>query len=419
MSFDPQTATVDQWLERIEALHPSEIELGLDRVKAVAERLDCLHPAPLVILVGGTNGKGTTSALLAALLQAQGMKVGVYCSPHIHRYNERVMVDGTEVSDEALCAGFRAVEAGRGDTSLTYFEFGTLAALKWFSEQKLDACVLEIGLGGRLDAVNIVEPDISVITSIGLDHQAWLGDTVEQIAYEKVGIARSGKVLVCGQPNPPANARTAVEDMAASWVGRGEVFDVVRQQDGSLDVSFLYDGESRQWHLPAARIPYHNVATAIQTLALMDQLPPQDKVERVLKHLRVPGRLQSYRHSSGLIVTLDVAHNEQAAAYLASSLHHVDGIILGMLTDKESAAVLAALPQHDKLICCGLECPRGLSADALAARFTAVELRTAATVTEAMGLLPDSGHWLICGSFFTVDAAMEVIKGEPGQWNSI
>ena len=185
MSFDTQQASLAQWLERLEALHPTEIELGLARISRVAERLDCLRPAPLVILVGGTNGKGTTSALLSALLQAQGLTVGLYCSPHIHRYNERVQVNGREVSDADLCAGFRAVEAARGDTSLTYFEFGTLAALHWFKQQQLDACVLEIGLGGRLDAVNIVDADISVVTSIGLDHQAWLGDTVEQIGYEK------------------------------------------------------------------------------------------------------------------------------------------------------------------------------------------------------------------------------------------
>ena len=421
MSFNARSATLEQWLERIEALHPSEIELGLARVREVAERLDCLHPAPLVILVGGTNGKGTTSALLAALLQSQGMKVGVYSSPHIHRYNERVMVNGDEVSDEELCAGFRAVEAGRGDTQLTYFEFGTLAALSWFSAQQLDACVLEIGLGGRLDAVNIVEPDISVVTSIGLDHQAWLGDTLEQIAYEKVGIARPGKVLVCGQPEPPANARIAVQEMAASWVGRGESFDVSRDEGGTLQVRFLYDGTAREWHLPEARIPHHNVATALQTLALMDRLPPQDKVERVLHHLRVPGRLQSYRKSTGLKLTLDVAHNEQAAAYLAGCLPAVDGIILGMLGDKDAAAVAAVLPQRQQLICCGLDCPRGLTAAELAAHLPAVaaRLQQATDVAEAMQQLPAEGHWLVCGSFFTVEAAMDVIKQEPEQWNSI
>jgi len=420
MSFNPETATLSQWLQRLEALHPTEIELGLDRVRAVGERLGCLRPAPLVILVGGTNGKGTTSALLAALLETQGMKVGVYSSPHIRRYNERVMVNGKEVSDEDLCAGFRAVETLRGDTSLTYFEFGTLAALNWFDRQDLDACVLEIGLGGRLDAVNIVDPDISVVTSIGLDHQAWLGDTVEQIAYEKVGIARPGQLLVCGQPNPPANARIAVEEIAASWVGRGEAFDVERDKDGRLTVNYLQDGKHCRLHLPGARIPYHNVATAVQTLALLDLLPPQDHIERVLHRLRVPGRLQSYRNKSGLVITLDVAHNEQAAAYLTTCMPDVDGIILGMLSDKNARAVARVLPKREKTICVGLDCGRGLTAEALLQKTGMTDnVQTALHVADAMARLPPSGHWLICGSFYTVEAALQVIKQESEQWNSI
>ena len=168
--------SVAEWLSHLEAIHPSEIELGLERVAAIGEQLDCLKPAPLVILVAGTNGKGTTCALMSRLLQVQGLRVGQYSSPHIQSYNERVCINDQQISDDDLCVSFQAVEQARGETSLTYFEFGTLAALWHFKQQNLDAVVLEIGLGGRLDAVNIVEPDISVVTSIGLDHQAWLGD---------------------------------------------------------------------------------------------------------------------------------------------------------------------------------------------------------------------------------------------------
>ncbi len=185
----------DEWLRYLEAIHPSGIDLGLERVAHVAETLGCVKPAPLVILIGGTNGKGTTSALIAALLRKQGKRVGMYNSPHIHRYNERVSVDGSDISDSDLCLSFEAVEEARGDTTLTYFEFGTLAALWHFRQQSLDAVVLEIGLGGRLDAVNVVDPDISVVTSIGLDHQDWLGDTLDDIAYEKCDASR--REVIC------------------------------------------------------------------------------------------------------------------------------------------------------------------------------------------------------------------------------
>lgn len=418
MSFDVQNASLEQWLARLEAMHPTEIELGLGRVRAVGERLGCLRPAPLVILVGGTNGKGTTSALLAALLRTQGLNVGVYCSPHIHRYNERVMLNGREVSDADLCAGFRAVEAQRGDISLTYFEFGTLAAMHWFSQQAVDAVVLEIGLGGRLDAVNIAEPDISVVTSIGLDHQAWLGDTVEQIAYEKVSIARAGQYLVCGQPQPPANARAVADDIGAHWVCRDEDFFIEPASDG-LAMRFRLNGAEQSWQLPLAQIPYHNVATAVQTLALINRLPEHDVTAQVIRDLRVPGRLQTFQRGP-LRLTLDVAHNEQAADYIGRQLQRVDGIILGMLGDKDVAAVVRALPDCERFILVGLDCPRGMTAETLAQRAHFVRPVSLVTdVEQAMKQLPDSGHWLVCGSFYTVEAAMEVIRQETELWNSI
>lgn len=413
--FVPETANVDQWLVRLEALHPVEIDLGLARVSAVGQRMGCLKPAPLVLVVGGTNGKGTTSALLAALLRAQGLRVGVYNSPHIHRYNERVSIDGQLIDDGSLCASFRAVEAKREGSSLTYFEFGTLAALAYFQAEEVDACVLEVGLGGRLDAVNIVEPSISVVTSIGLDHQAFLGDSVEQIAVEKLGIARADQYLVCGQLQPPANAKPHIETLGARWVGRGEQFDVETSEKG-LCVRFIdAQGQSQHWTLPQAHIPHHNVATAIQALALLQRLPSQKIVAACIEALRVAGRLQAFARGA-LHLTLDVAHNPQAAQYVGQRLGQVDGVILGMLADKDAQGVLDVLPAHDQLWLVGLDGPRGVNADELNQRLAGRGTRTFNNVAEAMDALPESGRWLLCGSFYTVEAALSVIEQEASAW---
>lgn len=406
--------TSEQWLEYLESLHPSDIELGLARISAVAEQLHCLKPAPLVILVAGTNGKGTTSALLAALLKDQGMRVGVYSSPHIRRYHERVMIDGEMISDADLIRSFEQVESVRGETALTYFEFGTLAALWHFQQHNLDACVLEIGLGGRLDAVNIVDADIAVVTSIGLDHQSWLGETLDDIAFEKCGIARSGKYLVCGQANPPKAAKTQTESLGGHWCTRGQHFDIVETAAG-LEISFMSPSGQQEWHAPSAHIPYHNVATAIQTLALLNQLPSQALVSDTVRSLCVPGRLQSIRlgeHNTRL--TLDVAHNPQAAAYLTTRLPRVDGIVLAMLADKEVEAVVAALPAAPVYHLCSLDVLRGLSARQLQTRLAGnldADIHLFSSVADGLDSISNNQHWLVAGSFYTVEAALQ--KTQP------
>lgn len=412
--FDVNHASLNDWLARLEQLHPTEIDLGLTRVGQVAKRLNCLKPAPLVIVVGGTNGKGTTSAFISALLMAQGLKVGQYNSPHIHRYNERVRINEQEASDADICRSFQTVEAQRQNTSLTYFEFGTLAALEYFKQQQVDACVLEIGLGGRLDAVNIVDSDIAVVTSVGLDHQAFLGNTLEQIAYEKCSIARAGKYLVCGQINPPATAFETVQKLGGKWCARNQDFFIEQNSQGLL-VRFTTE-QMQEWQLPKAHIPHHNVATALQTLALINQLPSQQLTSQVLSNLRVPGRLQHFQRGD-LTLILDVAHNEQAAAYIGEALPKVDGLILGMLADKEPDKVFPVLPKAKRLILVGLDGHRGQSAAQLLARAEfspKPELKD--NVAAAMATLPNHGCWLICGSFHTVDAALEVINQE-GTWS--
>lgn len=433
--------SVQGWLDYMESLHSADIELGLERVREVARRLDCLRPAPRVILVGGTNGKGTTTALMSALLVRQGMRVGVYNSPHILKYNERVSLNGQNISDADLCESLALVEQARNGTPLTYFEYGTLAALAWFRNQQLDACVLEIGLGGRLDAVNIVDADLCVVTSIGLDHEAWLGNTLGQIAYEKCAIARAGRYLVCGQPYPPVEARQTVSALGGLWLGRGDDFEIQESPDGRLLLQFrpnMDDDVRMNWSLPAARIPAANVATAIQGLAAMGHLLPEQEVADTLKRLRVPGRLQQWRHVSGLTLTLDVGHNEQAAAYLGSRRLGIDGIVLGMLADKAVELVVQKLPAVRHWMLAGLQGPRALNAADLqrrveaglaeAGRLERADIRSADNVVEALDwLLVNAGadsHWLVAGSFFTVEQAMLWIEagnrdsGAP-QWTNI
>lgn len=224
--------SLGEWLAYLERLHPSAIDMGLERSREVAQRLGLGKPAPLVVTVTGTNGKGSTCAFLASLIAAQGQRVGVYSSPHLLRYNERVLLDGREASDEELCRAFTAVEAARGEISLTYFEMGTLAAFWLFERAQLDAVVLEVGLGGRLDAVNLVDADLALITSIGLDHADWLGDTRESVAFEKAGIMRAGMPALCGDLDPPQPLLEQAVTLDTPLFLRGRDYDLnVQAQD--------------------------------------------------------------------------------------------------------------------------------------------------------------------------------------------
>lgn len=400
--------TLPQWLDYLESLNPQVIDLGLQRVAEVVDRLQCRRPAPLTIIVAGTNGKGTSSALLAALLRTQGLTVGVYSSPHLRYYNERVGIDGEWISDEDLIASFERVEQARGDLALTYFEFGTVSALEFFARQSLDVCVLEIGLGGRLDAVNVAEADVTLVTSIGLDHQAWLGDTVEQIAYEKCAIARAGVPLVCGQPLPPSTAKETVLQVQGQWYGRGEAFDIERNNDG-YRLRFDDQGQERYWHLPIPNIPYHNVATAIQALALVQRLPPLDVCQHVVAELTVNGRLQRYLLDDQQWL-LDVAHNPQAMAHLQSQLPEVDGVVFSALADKPVAELLASLPAHKQLLLTGLDVYRGLSVEQLLelAGDAGRAAKCFDTIADAMAYARQQGgrNWLVAGSFYTVEQAL-------------
>ncbi|MCU1716016.1 bifunctional tetrahydrofolate synthase/dihydrofolate synthase [Pseudomonas sp. 5P_3.1_Bac2] len=344
--------SLSDWLSYLEQLHPSAIDMGLERSRVVLERLALGQVAPRVITVTGTNGKGSTCAFIAALLKAQGLKVGVYSSPHLLRYNERVQIAGVEASDEQLCAAFEAVQAARGEVSLTYFEMGTLAAFWLFQRAGLDAVVLEVGLGGRLDAVNLLDADIAVVTSIGLDHSDWLGDTRESVAFEKAGIFRAGKPVVCGDLQPPQPLLAQVAALATPYYQRGEQFDL--SLNGSTWAWQGLDGQGQRLSLPALPrldLPMQNAALALQVYALM-QLPWQPAViTEALLQTRVAGRLDRRTINwSGKTLTLllDVGHNPHAANYLAQYLlEQGTGVtryaVFGLLADKDLPGVVTPL----------------------------------------------------------------------------
>lgn len=304
--------SLSTWLRHLESLHPREIELGLTRVASVARHLELLPITCPVVTVAGTNGKGSVVAVLEAMLLAQGRRPGVFTSPHLQRFNERIRLDGVEADDAAIVRALEAVDGARGDISLTYFEFATLAGLWLFREAAVDVLVLEVGLGGRLDAVNIIDPDIAVITRIALDHQAWLGETREAIAKEKAGILRPGRPAVLADPEPVDGLREAVVEIGCQplWLGEAMGLD----EEGAQWTGWLQHRDGQRLELPAlprtALLPV-NVCAALQALALLDLLPPPEQLSQVLGDLRLPGRLQQCQ-VAGQDWILDVAHNPEA-----------------------------------------------------------------------------------------------------------
>ncbi|MGH8445461.1 MAG: bifunctional tetrahydrofolate synthase/dihydrofolate synthase [Solimonas sp.] len=411
----PRSArSLDEWLRLQETLNPRAIELGLDRVRAVASRLGLPAAGPHTLTVAGTNGKGSSAALAAAVYRAGGYHVGLYTSPHVLRYNERVQIDGQMVSDDALCEAFEAIDAVRGDIPLTYFEFGTLAALWLFRAARVDVQVLEIGLGGRLDAANLVDADVALLTNVGLDHQDWLGNDREQIGTEKAGIFRAGRPAVIVEREPPQSVLDAAARLGALPLRLGTDFDYVVLPDGSW--SWRYRGET--WtRLPppalAGDVQYQNAAgvfAAVQA-GLQRQPVRRDACERGLALLRLRGRCESYRG-----VLLDVAHNVEAAQVLADFLRQRPqpcALVLGMLADKPAGAVGRLLAGvADPILAVGLPGPRGLSADALQARLAeaGVDSRTCDNIADALhearAAVGSQGCVAATGSFLTVAAAI-------------
>ncbi len=410
-------------------MHPVAIDMGLERVATVGARLDLRFDCP-VITVGGTNGKGSTCAMLESMLMQGSYRVGLYTSPHILDFNERARIEGRSVSDAVLCDAFAAVEAVRGDVSLTYFEFTTLAILKLFADAKLDAVILEVGLGGRLDAVNIIDPDVAIVTSVDLDHQQYLGDTREKIGFEKAGIFRPQRAAICGDPSPPQSLVEHANAIGADlWLfGR----------------DFNYSGDRQQWSYGGRAVRRHalaypslrganqllNASAALAALeVLRDRLPlGAQEIRAGLVLVELPGRFQVLPGRPAVI--LDVAHNPHAAATLAQNLDQMGFFpytyaVFGAMSDKDVSGILLHLKDKiDHWYFCDLPLPRAASAESLASALTGAgfvagsggdgerSIQCFGTPAEAYAAARDrvgeNDRIIVFGSFLTVAGVMAV-----------
>ncbi len=348
----PQKLTLPEWLQLLEKRHPTEIDLGLERVGLVAERLAVGRIAPTVVSVAGTNGKGSCIAIMQHLLTSAGMRVGSYTSPHLIHYNERICIDGEPVEDALIVNAFEKIEAARGEISLTYFEFGTLAALLILQSQQVDVALLEVGLGGRLDAVNIVDADFAVVTTIAQDHQDWLGTDLAVIAYEKACIARAGRPLIYGDSECYSTVTALCEQRSAQLFRRGSQFYAEQQGTGLTVTCQRADGGSVSYDdLPLTPLPNESLLCALQVITLM-QLPEIDsrQVARSISDTHIPGRCQQL-DIDGVRVILDVAHNPAATQRLAEQLQTNAAAsergklkaVVAAMADKDIAAMLAPL----------------------------------------------------------------------------
>ena len=425
----PVTRTLAQWLALQEQVHARAIDLGLGRVGSVARTLGVERPAYRVITVAGTNGKGSTVATLEALLLTLGLRVGSLTSPHLLRYNERIHLQGREATDAELVEVFERIEVARGSTTLTFFEYNTLAALLLFADQKMDVAVLEVGLGGRLDAVNLVDADVAVLCSVGFDHRDWLGDTLEAIGAEKAGIFRPQRPAVLGTPQLPDSVYAAIEELGA------EAVVAERQFSWRIDAdSWTYRGLNGEIAgIPAPRlagaIQYRNAATALAAVEALARgagpawdCPPLDQpiIAAALARVEVAGRFQVIAGPVEWI--LDVSHNEPAAQVLKANLAQrpVAGrtlAVCGILQDKDAGEIARVLAGSAQVwIACALPGPRGGSAAQLAARL-APYVRVAeqapsvaAGCTLARELARPGDRVLVFGSFSTVTAALEWLQ---------
>lgn len=418
------TRTLNDWLAHIERQHPQSIAMGLERVREVGGRMALGTPARRVITVGGTNGKGSTVAFIEAIARAHGWNVGAYTSPHLLRYNERVRIDGVDAGDDTLVAGFEAVEAARGDTPLTYFEYATLCALWLFARASLDLAVLEVGLGGRLDAVNIIDADVAVVTTVDLDHQAWLGQDIEAIGFEKAGIARPFKPLVLGDDDPPASVlRHAYAIGAQAWRIANDFF--VEPIDAA---SWRWREVGHAMILPRpaldAPVQLRNAACAVAALRALPGRIERHAFAEGIANAQVAGRLQRFRQGD-VEVVVDVGHNPQAAralaAWLRAQRRRRTVAVYAALADKDAVGVVSALAEGvDGWSLAGMPDAgaRGQDAASLRQRLAGTVAAAAETHADANVALDAAlqaagadGRVLVFGSFHVAAAALRRLNG--------
>ncbi len=414
------------WLSWQEGLHFTSIELGLDRCKEVADRLNILNPDFTLISVAGTNGKGSSVTMLSNILKSAGYKVGTYMSPHLIRYNERIRINGEEIDDQSLCEAFKRIDCARDDISLTFFEFGTLAAIDIFIRQGVDIAVMEVGLGGRLDAVNILDADVALVTSIALDHQDWLGDTRDLIAREKAGICRSNRPAVCSDQNPPESLIEYTNEINA------DLF--------LLNRDYSFEQRSDDWSWNSKKTGYeslprpcehssYQMLNASGVMMALHCLPEKFEITEAsirqgLEQFELAGRFQKIE--GDVDIFMDVAHNEQAATTLSKNLSELEckgstHIVIGMLSDKDHTAVFRELDKvADSWRIVELDSPRATDTQILIDELnklgtdkpftTFSDMATAIEDVQQQAVPGD--RIIITGSFITVGAAISILNNE-------
>lgn len=413
---------LNEWLTYLEKLHPSEIELGLTRIGKVANDLGVTDFDAKVITVAGTNGKGTTCAFLEEILIQAGYKVGVYSSPHIQRYTERLRINKQEMSEASHCEAFAKIESIRGETSLSYFEYVTLGCLDILKQQQCDFILLEVGLGGRLDATNVVESDVSVVTTIGIDHIDWLGDDREKIGFEKAGVFRALKPVVCGELDAPLSLQAFAKEIESDIRYAGKDFHCVITKN-----NWTWQGNKTIKDLPLTLMPLQNAATALAVIEALNLDLSDELLKSAIGKAKLAGRLQKVSGPQQVDTYLDVAHNPQSAKYLASQLQHLrkaDGkvfAIVGMLEDKDQTGTFNEVNSsidHYHLI--PLECYRGASQQTLLKHYQASNNKPAdvncySSIADAYNTVlkqaNESDIIIIFGSFYTVSDFLTFSQG--------